>query len=92
MKPANLDSEIKLLRALRWQDMADRKPEDNHNPLETRVGVSTTGDVELLRLEADMAAGDEHTTENPHIPINSDVLEQAKRQIEQDGNTPAWLQ
>lgn len=87
----DLDPEIKRIRALRWQDM-ERKDSSNHNPLDTRVGVSTTGDVDLLRLEAEMAAGDEHTLRNPHIPINKDVLEQAKEQIEQDGHNPAWDQ
>jgi hypothetical protein len=90
MKAAQLEPEIKRLRALRWQDMSE-KDDDNHDPLETRVGVSTTGDVDLLRLEAEMAAGDDYEIGNPHIPINTDKLEQAKQQIEQDGHTPAWL-
>ena len=91
MKAAQLEPEIKRLRALRWQDMDGHDPDD-HDPLETRVGVSTTGDIDLLRLEAEMATGDEYDIENPHIPVNTDTLEQAKRQIEQDGYTPAWEQ
>lgn len=91
MKAADLEPEIKRLRALRWQDMSE-KDEDNHNPLETRVGVSTTGDVSMLVLEAEMQAGDEYEIGNPHIPATVDVKERAEKQIAAAGHTPAWEQ
>lgn len=53
--------------------------------------VSKTGDVELLRLEAELV--DEGSDlANPHIPVSSDVLESALEQIESKGLTPAWEQ
>jgi hypothetical protein len=50
---------------------------------------STTSNLEILRLEAEMVA-DGHEPENPHIPVNSDTLNHATAQIESAALTPAW--
>jgi hypothetical protein len=50
---------------------------------------STTGNVELLRIEAELHA-EGRGGENPHVPVNGDVLAEAKAAIERDGHTPAW--
>lgn len=54
-----------------------------------RPAPSTTSDVEMLRIEAQMEA-DGKEIENPHIPSSQDVLETAVEKIESEGNTPAW--
>jgi len=49
---------------------------------------STTGNVEMLVIEAELAA--EEPPGNPHIPINERVLAEARERIEAKGLTPAW--
>lgn len=52
---------------------------------------STTGDVDLLVLEAEMQA-DGKELRNPHVPIDTDVLAQAVERITEAGHSPAWEQ
>lgn len=52
---------------------------------------STTGDVGLLVLEAEMQA-DGKELDNPHVPINPEVLDRATEEIEAAGHSPAWVQ
>lgn len=51
--------------------------------------VSTTGNVEILVLEAELAAEGE-CGDNPHIPVNEETLEAAINRIEAEGLAPAW--
>jgi len=53
--------------------------------------ASTTGDVDLIVLEAEMAAEGRDMT-NPHIPISTEVLQQARDRLSDAGLTPAWEQ
>lgn len=50
---------------------------------------STTGDVELLVIEAELLA-DGEGSDNPHIPLDDQTREAAIEQIEERGLTPAW--
>jgi hypothetical protein len=50
---------------------------------------SRTSQVDILRIEAELVA-DGREPDNPHIPTSGEVLEDAREQIEADGNTPAW--
>lgn len=54
-----------------------------------QAAPSTTGDVDLLVIEADLLA-DGVDLENPHVPATTDVLEQARSRIEQQDLEPAW--
>ncbi|WP_135302658.1 hypothetical protein [Haloarcula amylovorans] len=54
-----------------------------------RSGPSTTGDVDMLRLEAEMVAEGRELS-NPHIPLDEETLTEAVEKIERDGHTPAW--
>jgi hypothetical protein len=54
-----------------------------------RPTPSTTSDVEMLRLEAEMLA-DGYDLDNPHLPDTEDTLEEAVAAIKSDGNTPTW--
>lgn len=51
--------------------------------------VSRTGDVDLLYLEAELAA-DGRIGSNPHTPIDAATREQARDRIEANDLTPAW--
>jgi len=53
------------------------------------AGPATTGTTKLLVLEAEMVA-EGYELENPHIPMDTETMEQAKQQIEANGHTPAW--
>lgn len=57
-----------------------------------RPTASTTGDVGLLVLEAEMAAGDEYTIQNAHVPATVEKRDEAIERIEAAGYTPAWEQ
>lgn len=57
-----------------------------------RPTPSTTDDVDLLVLEAEMAAGDEYELGNPHIPRSVEARDQALKQIQANGHKPAWEQ
>jgi len=50
---------------------------------------STTGDVDLIVLEAEMKS-EGREMENPHIPINERVLDKATERLAQADLTPAW--
>lgn len=54
-----------------------------------RPAVSTTSDVEILVIEAELAA-DGRTPSNPHVPSSKDVLQRAETNLESRGLTPAW--
>jgi len=88
----NQTGAISKLKALARQNQQRREDTEDHNPLDVRAGISTTGDVSLLRLEAEMAESDEYTVENPHIPIDQETLQRATEDIESDGHAPAWEQ
>lgn len=90
-KITELEPEIKKLRAIRWQNMGSHEKGEKE-PLSVRVGASTTGDVDLLVLEAEMAQDNSYSVKNPHIPINTEKLAEAKERIEKEGLTPAWEQ
>ena len=81
--------DIARLKALYRQAQPRRDSDDDHNPLNVRPGVSTTSDVALLRLEAELAA-DGSDLKNPHIPATEAVLEEATELIRSDGHKPAW--
>jgi len=50
---------------------------------------STTGDIDMLRIEAELVDEGEDL-DNPHVPINDDVRARAVDAIESEGLTPAW--
>jgi len=54
-----------------------------------RTGPSTTGQVWILRTEAELVA-DGVDLGNPHIPATEDILEEAVEKIRADGHEPAW--
>lgn len=54
-----------------------------------QAGPSTTGDIEMLRIEAELVA-DGKDLDNPHVPVNDDVRARAVDAIESEGLTPAW--
>lgn len=54
-----------------------------------QAGPSTTGQVWILRTEAEMLA-EGRDLGNPHIPASEGVLEEAVEKIEADGHEPAW--
>ena len=54
-----------------------------------QAAPSTTSDIEMLVMEAELVA-DGKTLDNPHVPATVEALEQARKQIEQNGHTPAW--
>lgn len=54
-----------------------------------QAAPSTTGDIEMLVLEAELVA-DGTALDNPHVPADEETLRQARQQIEQNGHTPAW--
>ncbi|MDS0258589.1 hypothetical protein NDI56_04080 [Haloarcula sp. S1CR25-12] len=54
-----------------------------------KPGVSTTGQLWILRTEAELLA-DGVDLDNPHIPASEDILEEAVDKIEADGHEPAW--
>jgi len=84
------EPDIKKLRAIARQRF-DYPDKDNHDPLETPTGVSMTGRVDLLVLEAEMIA-DGRELGNPHIPADTDTLVEAQKRITENGHTPAWTQ
>ena len=53
--------------------------------------VSTTSDVEMLRLEAELLAEGKEL-DNPHIPMTEETLHEAAEAIKTDGHTPWWEQ
>jgi hypothetical protein len=50
---------------------------------------STTSDVDMLRLEAEMLA-EGRDLGNPHLPDSEETLQEAVEVIERDGNVPTW--
>jgi len=54
-----------------------------------QTGPSTTGQVWILRTEAELVA-DGVDLDNPHIPATEDILEDAVKKIRADGHEPAW--
>ena len=54
-----------------------------------RTGPSTTGQVWILRTEAELIA-DGVDLGNPHIPATEAILEEAVEKIRADGHEPAW--
>jgi len=55
-------------------------------------GASTTGDVDMLVLEAEMRAGDEYELSNPHIPATVEARNEALDRMQSEGLSPAWEQ
>ena len=54
-----------------------------------QAAPSTTGDMEILRIEAELVA-DGKDLENPHVPADADLLERATNVLSNEGLTPAW--
>jgi len=54
-----------------------------------RPTPSTTGDVDMLRLEAELLA-EGRNLDNPHLPDSEATFAEAVEAIERDGNTPTW--
>lgn len=54
-----------------------------------QASPSTTGDIEILELEAEMVA-EGREMDNPHVPSSTKLMEQARSKIEQNGHAPAW--
>jgi hypothetical protein len=57
-----------------------------------QAAVSTTGDVDMLVLEAELKADDDHTIGNPHVPITTEVRDAALERITDQDLEPAWSQ
>lgn len=62
--------------------------EKSNRGLGVPTGPRTTADVEMLAIEADLAA--DGKTGNWARPLDDDTEAKARRRIEADGNTPAW--
>lgn len=52
-------------------------------------GASATSSVEILVIEAELAAEEDYSG-NPHVPSRDSVLEAAVEKIESMGLVPAW--
>jgi len=54
-----------------------------------RTAPSTTGDVDLLEIEAELAA-ERGPPDNPHIPTSTDVLDALRERLDGTKLRPAW--
>lgn len=54
-----------------------------------QAGPSTTGDMEVLKIEAELVA-EGKDLKNPHVPADADLLERATNALSNEGLTPAW--
>jgi len=85
----NHTGELSRIKALHRQQF-DRIETDGATPFEHSPGISTTQNLEIIRLEAEMQADGVELT-NPHMPAKQETLESAKEMLESEGLEPAWL-
>lgn len=101
------DSDVAFLRGRDWDRVDDRGHliaqrrvvHPAYGEVETEIDLTalyqtarrTTGDPDLLVIEAELAADpDDSTPANPARPLDSDVAKAAVERIEQRGIRPAW--
>jgi hypothetical protein len=54
-----------------------------------RATPSTTSDIDLLVIEAELVA-DGADLDNPHVPVTDDLRETALARLDDEGLSPAW--
>lgn len=75
-----------------WTTRSGGEKETEHNLTAMyRPGPSTTGDVDMLVLEAEMMANG-RDLDNPHIPSTVAVKDEALERLADQDLEPAWSQ
>lgn len=62
---------------------------DRRDPLDVPAGRRTTGDIDILVIEAELVA-EGKDVENPAIPADTDVAREAAERIVERGMEPQW--
>jgi len=79
------DPEISKLRAQARKRIREQTDADSL----WRTGPSTTSDIDMLVLEAEMIDNDREL-DNPHIPASEDVRQDALEQLSDHDLEPGW--
>jgi len=81
--------ELSRIKALHRQQF-DRIETEGAKPFEYPAGISTTQNLDIIRIEAEMQA-DGTNLKNPHMPAKQETLEDAIEMLENQDLEPAWL-